>query len=169
MDENKEKTINEELKENTFKYFKEKNISIPIDVYRAIETVFDEVSFEKTFTNEDSISLYSIDDIDEFEGDTSVFTELNIQIGSEYSSGDLINKYSYYGKLNTKGAYTEYINLYDGEELINEVKKVEKSNNNQLENKNDWCIVLLEEQKFSEGTFESIPRLYIYAPYRWSD
>lgn len=161
--------LSETLKIKTLKYFEERNIEIPIPVKNAIEDVFDENDFNHEYPDDDAVSLYSKNDIDEFEADTCVFTELEIQVGEGYSSGDVINKFTYYGELSTANAYTEYINLYNGEELVNEVKKIEKTSNNKLINPDDFCVIVLEEQIFRYGEFESIPRVFIYVPKEWSD
>lgn len=161
--------MTEDLRQRTFKYFSDRNIELPVAVQNAINDAFDEHDFDHNYPDDDAVSIYSKTDIDEFEGDTNVFTEIEVQVGNGYSSGDIINKYSLYGTLSIAGAYTEYINLYNGDELIDNVKSIEKSRNNKLEDPNDFCVILLEEEIFGEGNFEAIPRLYIYVPKEWSD
>lgn len=169
MEEESKINLTEDLKIRTLKYFEDHKIELPISVKNSIEDVFDEQDFDHKYPEDDAVNIYSKNDIEEFEADTSVYTELNVQVGNNCSSGDLVNKYSYYGKLNTNNAYTEYITLYDGENIINELKKIEKTTNNKLEDPNDFCVVVLEEQTFGQGNFESIPRVYIYVPKVWED
>ena len=75
-----------------------------------------------------------------------------------------MDKYTYYGNLIVENAFNENIALYDGETMINQISNIEATDTNKLENPEDYCIVLIEEQVFHMGEFTVIPRLYIYIP-----
>ena len=104
------------------------------------------------------------EDLEDFLTDTVLITQLNIQVKGGNSSGEILDKYSYYGVLNTENAFYENIGLYDGETLIKQHSLIEPTDTNKLEDPNDFCIVVIEEQEFHMGEYTVMPRLYIYIP-----
>ena len=108
--------------------------------------------------------IYFKEDLEDFLTDTMLLKQLNVQVKGGNSSGDILDKYSYYGELKTTNAYTENTGLYDGEELVNQLTKIDPTAINQLENPADFCIVVIEETEFHMGEYNVTPRLYIYIP-----
>lgn len=155
-----ELNINAELKAQTTEFFSKNNIQLPIEVQNAISDVFD----ENDFNDDDSVNIYFKEDLDSFQSDTMLLKQLNVQVRGGNSSGDILDKYSYYGVLTTEGAYSENIALYDGEEMINQLSYIEPTEINKVENPDDYCVVVIEESEFHMGEYNVIPRLYIYVP-----
>ena len=153
----------EDLRERTFNFFKNNKIELPIPVDNALSDVFDENDFEASAMDE-AINIYFKEDIDSFLTDTLIIRQINTQVKGGNSSGLVLDKYDYYGVLKTKGAETINYALYDGEEIINQVRLVEPTGPNVLDNPADWCIVLIEETEFHMGELQIIPRVYIYVP-----
>lgn len=159
---NESQSATEELRKNTLDFFDRNKIVLPIEVTNALSDVFDENDF--TSDDDDVINIYFKEDLEDFLTDTTIITQLNVQVKGGNSSGEILNKYSYYGVLKTEQAYTEDIGLYDGENLISHVSYIEPTDTNKLEDPNDYCIVLIEEQEFHYGDFITVPRLYMYLP-----
>ena len=157
-----EQEITEQLRQKTFEFLQKNNIQLPIDVKNALNDVFDENDF--TSDEEDIINIYFKEDLEDFLTDTLLITQLNIQVKGGNSSGEVLDKYSYYGVLNTDNAFYENIGFYDGETLIKQHSLIEPTDTNKLEDPNDYCIVVIEEQEFHMGEYTVIPRLYIYIP-----
>jgi hypothetical protein len=154
--------ITESLKKKLFDYLAKANVSIPGSVETSINQVFD----ENTFTSDDDniINVYDKNELEDFEQETMMLTQLNVQVRGGNSSGDVLSKYTYYGNLETTGAYSENIAMYDGETLVEQVRLIEPKTTNHLDNPNDWCVVLIEEKVFEMGNYEVTPRLYVYVP-----
>lgn len=159
--ETRQKVI-KSLHSRVFDYFKNNKITIPEQVITAINQVFEDVSFSSD--DDDVVSIYGKNDSADFETDTELFTQLNIQVDGGNSSGDIVSKYTFYGKLDAENAYTENIGLYSGEKLIDTIHDIKPQHSNKIENLNDWCIVVINEEIFEMGEFNETPRLYIYAP-----
>lgn len=150
------------LKRKLLNYLMESKIDVPSNVRAAIDQVFE----ENTFTSDEDgiINVYDSGEADDFEQETMMLTQLNVQVRGGNSSGDVLSKYTYYGSLDTSGACSENIGLYDGEDLVEQVRLVEPKGTNRLANRNDWCVILIEEKVFEMGDYEVTPRLYVYVP-----
>jgi high-affinity Fe2+/Pb2+ permease len=159
---NEEKAVTNGLHQKIMKYFEDKGIKIPGQVESAINQVFQENNFPSD--EEGVLNIYGKSDLESFETDTMLLTQLNVQVKGGNSAGDILSKYTYYGTLDTKDAFQEDIGLYDGEELIDQVRLQKASKTNHLENPNDWAVFLIEEKVFEMGSYEVTPRIYIYAP-----
>lgn len=157
-----EQEITHQLKQKTFEFLSKNNIELPIDVKNALNDVFDENDF--TSDEEDVINIYFKEDLEDFQTDTVLLTQLNVQIKGGNSSGEILDKYTYYGNLITENAFYENIGLYDGETLVRQHSLIEPTDTNKLEDPNDYCILVIEEQEFHMGEYTVIPRLYIYIP-----
>lgn len=156
--------ITEELRKKTIEFFERNKIDLPIRVRNGIDDVFDENDF--TSDEEDVINIYFKEDLEDFEKDTVLSVDLNIQATGGNSSGDLFNKFTYYedNSLDTKNAVSQHIHLYDGEDRLDSVLDIDAIESNHLENPNDWGVFLIEEQRFEMGNYEKTQRLYIYSP-----
>lgn len=154
--------VTEELRKRTFEFLNKNNIKLPIEVENSLSDVFDENDF--TSDEDDVINIYFKEDLEDFLTDTMCLKQLNIQVKGGNSSGEILEKYSYYGVLSTENAFSENIGLYDGETLVNQLSLIEPSALNKLENPADFCIVVIEESEFHMGEYTVIPRLYIYIP-----
>ena len=162
MDNLNEQNVTEELRKNTFNFLEKNNIELPFNVKDALNDAFDENDF--TSDEDDIINIYFKEDLEDFLTDTLLLTQLNIQVAGGNSSGDVLDKYTYYGNLITANAFYENIGFYNGEELVKQHSLIEATDTNKLENPNDFCIVVIEEQEFHMGEYTVIPRLYVYIP-----
>ena len=157
-----EQEITHQLKQKTFEFLSKNNITLPETVNEELNNVFDENDF--TSDEEDVINIYFKEDLEDFLTDTVLITQLNIQVKGGNSSGEVLDKYTYYGTLNTDDAFYENIGFYDGEVLVKQHSLIEPTDTNKLADPNDFCIVVIEEQEFHMGEYTVIPRLYIYIP-----
>jgi len=149
------------LKEKTKEFLKRNNIQLTIEIQNALEDAFDENDFTE---DEDSVNIYFKEDLENFLTDTMLLKQLNVQVKGGNSSGDILEKYTYYGELSTTNAYSENTALYDGETLVSQLTFIEPTAINKLENPVDCCIVVIEETEFHMGEFNVVPRLYLYIP-----
>ncbi len=156
--------ITEALRKKTFEFFEKYRIELPVQVKNGISDVFDENDF--TSDEEDVINIYFREDLEDFEMDTALSVDLNVQATGGNSSGDIFNKFTYYepNSLETKNAVSQHIHIYDGEEMLDSILNIDATASNHLENPNDWGIFLIEEQRFEMGNYEKTQRLYIYSP-----
>ncbi len=157
-----EEEITKLLRQKTFEFLEKNNINMPDDVKTALNDVFDENDF--TSDEDDVINIYFKEDLEDFLTETALLTQLNIQVKGGNSSGEVLDKYTYFGNLITENAYYENIGFYDGETLIKQHSLIEATDTNRLEDPNSFCIVVIEEQEFHMGEYTVIPRLYIYIP-----
>ena len=90
-----EENIN--LKNNLNKFFEDANVEIDDDIEEALEEVFSE--FEFISLENDDVSIYFKDDLEEFESDLTLTNVLAIPVDG-ISSGVWNSTYTYYGDVN---------------------------------------------------------------------
>src|SRR5574344_499113 len=106
---NEEKAVTNGLHQKILNYFEDKGIKIPGQVESAINQVFQENNFPSD--EEGVLNIYGKSDLESFETDTMLLTQLNVQVKGGNSAGDILSKYTYYGTLDTKDAFQEDIGL----------------------------------------------------------
>lgn len=152
-----EENIN--LKNNLNKFFEDGNIEIADDVKEALEEVFSE--FEFISLENDDVSIYFKDDLEEFESDLTLTNVLAIPVDG-ISSGVWNSTYTYYGDVN-------YV-VNEKTDLVYQNKTVETLTDFGYENKtevvdpNKWVITVLEKIDWHDGDYARVPKLYIYCP-----
>jgi hypothetical protein len=141
---------------------------IPTSVNSALVEAFQENDFIK---DDDTYTIYFKEDIDLFEKDVSEGRVIYIMLDSDKSSGDIVSRYTYFGKITSANSFTEDIRLYkkpahfgDDPEKITTISDITPTDFCHLENKEDWAICVMVEQQFNEGKYAETPRLYIYVP-----
>jgi hypothetical protein len=136
-------------------FFKESNVEIPIDVSNALEDVFNE---NDTVEN---VDIYFKDDADVFEDDLILVNNINCELKGQ-SSGSINNVFTYYGEIDF--SLSEFVKLVDGEELIEDITRIDQIDVPSRLNKELYAIVLIEEVKWDKGEIQRLPHLYVYCP-----
>lgn len=144
-------------------------VVLPVPVQSALNDAFAENDFLSSA--EDSVNIYFREDKDLFEDDVSEGTVVYVMLDSDKSSGDIVSRYTYYGKIAGEKTSTEDIRLFrkpataeDDPIPVTTIASVSPAQSNAIDNPNDFCIAVMVEEMFENGQYTQTPRLYLYVP-----
>jgi hypothetical protein len=141
--------------ERLLNFFKEQNVELPTDVRNAVEDVFNEND------NVDDVDVYFKEDVSLFEEDIVLINEVTVYLNAP-SKGSTNNVFTYYGEVDF--SLSEFTKLYDGENLLEEITKVDQLDTASRVNPDMFAVVLVESVKWESGKIARKPHLHVYCP-----
>jgi len=146
--------MNEKLKK-ILDFFKESQVTLPIDVNNALEDVFNENE------NIDDVDIYFREDAETFEEDLILANNVNADLKGP-STGSMNNVFTYYGEIDY--SLSEFVRLVDGDNLIEEITIIDQLDVPSKLNREVYAIVLVESVQWEKGETTRSPHLYVYCP-----
>lgn len=137
-------------------FFAESGVDLPIDVSNALEDVFNEND-----NIEDEVDIYFREDAEAFEEDLILANNVEAELKGP-SKGSANNVFTYFGEIDY--SLSEFVRLVDGEEVIEEITKIDQLDIPSRLNRDMYAVVLIESVTWENSQVDRKTHLYIYCP-----